>query len=320
MEKRNTLKKIVVAAVVVGTAMHVANEYIMKIATSKDLMKKDDGNFYSFKYGDVFYKVSGEGKPVLLIHDLNECSSGIEWFYLEKKLAKTNKVYTIDLLGCGRSDKPKLVYNNFLYVQLITDFIKNVIGEPADIIATGKSVAPAVMSAKLSEEWIDRMLFINPADLSELNEMPDSMSKIRKAVLTCPILGTFIYHMMHRKDDIFNLFINDYFSNPNSDFEEISEYYFESAHKNRSGSKYLYASIQGNCLSMNINHGLKVLDKDIIIISGDDYYESDYVPEEYAELNENIECISIMETSYLPQLEAPAKVMDIIEEYWNKID
>lgn len=320
MGKRNTLKKIVVAAVVVGTAMHVANEYIMKIATSKDLMKKDDGNFYSFKYGDVFYKVSGEGKPVLLIHDLNECSSGIEWFYLEKKLAKTNKVYTIDLLGCGRSDKPKLVYNNFLYVQLITDFIKNVIGEPADIIATGKSVAPAVMSAKLSEEWIDRMLFINPADLSELNEMPDSMSKIRKAVLTCPILGTFIYHMMHRKDDIFNLFINDYFSNPNSDFEEISEYYFESAHKNRSGSKYLYASIQGNCLSMNINHGLKVLDKDIIIISGDDYYESDYVPEEYAELNENIECISIMETSYLPQLEAPAKVMDIIEEYWNKID
>ena len=320
MEKRNTLKKIVVAAVVVGTAMHVANEYIMKIATSKDLMKKDDGNFYSFKYGDVFYKVSGEGKPVLLIHDLNECSSGIEWFYLEKKLAKTNKVYTIDLLGCGRSDKPKLVYNNFLYVQLITDFIKNVIGEPADIIATGKSVAPAVMSAKLSEEWIDRMLFINPADLSELNEIPDSMSKIRKAVLTCPILGTFIYHMMHRKDDIFNLFINDYFSNPNSDFEEISEYYFESAHKNRSGSKYLYASIQGNCLSMNINHGLKVLDKDIIIISGDDYYESDYVPDEYAELNENIECISIMETSYLPQLEAPAKVMDIIEEYWNKID
>ena len=320
MGKRNTLKKIVVAAVVVGTAMHVANEYIMKIATSKYLMKKDDGNFYSFKYGDVFYKVSGEGKPVLLIHDLNECSSGIEWFYLEKKLAKTNKVYTIDLLGCGRSDKPKLVYNNFLYVQLITDFIKNVIGEPADIIATGKSVAPAVMSAKLSEEWIDRMLFINPADLSELNEMPDSMSKIRKAVLTCPILGTFIYHMMHRKDDIFNLFINDYFSNPNSDFEEISEYYFESAHKNRSGSKYLYASIQGNCLSMNINHGLKVLDKDIIIISGDDYYESDYVPEEYAELNENIECISIMETSYLPQLEAPAKVMDIIEEYWNKID
>ena len=98
MSKHNTLKKIMITAAVVGTAMYVANEYIMKLATSKELLKKDDGKFYSFKYGNVYYKVSGEGKPVLLIHDINECSSGVEWTYLEKELSKTNKVYTIDLL------------------------------------------------------------------------------------------------------------------------------------------------------------------------------------------------------------------------------
>lgn len=317
MSKHNTLKKIVVTAVVLGTAMHVANEYIMKIATSKDLMKKDDGQYYSFKYGNIFYKVSGEGKPVILIHDLNECSSGMEWYYLEKKLSKTNKVYTIDLLGCGRSDKPKLSYNSFLYVQLITDFIKDVIGESADIIATGKSAAPVIMSAKLREESIDHIMLINPADLVELSDVPDTFSKIKKVILSCPVVGTFIYHMLHTKDCIFNSFINDYFSDSNADFSEISDYYHESAHRDRSGSQYLYASLQGGCLNMNINHGVKVLDKDIIIVSGDDYYESEYVPDDYAKLNNNIECISIMETSYLPQLEAPAKVMDIIEEYWK---
>lgn len=317
MSKHNTLKKIVVTAVVLGTAMHVANEYIMKIATSKDLMKKDDGQYYSFKYGNIFYKVSGEGKPVILIHDLNECSSGMEWYYLEKKLSKTNKVYTIDLLGCGRSDKPKLSYNSFLYVQLITDFIKDVIGESADIIATGKSAAPVIMSAKLREESIDHIMLINPADLVELSDVPDTFSKIKKVILSCPVVGTFIYHMLHTKDCIFNSFINDYFSDSNADFSEISDYYHESAHRDKSGSQYLYASLQGGCLNMNINHGVKVLDKDIIIVSGDDYYESEYVPDDYAKLNDNIECISIMETSYLPQLEAPAKVMDIIEEYWK---
>ena len=40
MAKHNTLKKIVVATVMIGTAMHVANEFIMKIATSKNLLKK----------------------------------------------------------------------------------------------------------------------------------------------------------------------------------------------------------------------------------------------------------------------------------------
>lgn len=316
-KKHNTLKKMFVATVFLGSAMHVANEYIIKKATAKDLLKKDSGKFYSFKYGDIFYKESGKGKPVLLIHDLNECSSNIEWFYLEKKLAKTNKVYTIDLLGCGRSDKPKLTYNGFLYVQMINDFIKDVIGEQTSIIATGKSAAPVIMTAKLCKELIDHILLINPTDLAEQNEVPDAFSKIKKSILICPVLGTFIYHMLHRKDDIFNLFINDYFSDPNGDFKEISEYYYESAHKNRSGSKYLYASLQGNCLNMNMNHGLKVLDEDILIVSGDDYYESEYVPEDYAKLNKNIECIAITGTSYLPQLEAPTRLMNIIKEYWK---
>jgi pimeloyl-ACP methyl ester carboxylesterase len=317
MSKHHTLRNVIITAAVVGTAMHVANEFIMKYATSKDLLKKDEGKFYSFKYGNVYYKVSGEGKPVLLIHDINECSSGMEWYYLEKKLSKTNKVYTIDLLGCGRSDKAKLTYNSFLYVQLITEFIRDVIGETTDIIATGKSVAPVIMSAKLKEESIDRIILINPSDLLELRSVPDTFCKIKQYIVNCPVLGTFVYHMFHTKDCVFNKFINEYFSDPNADFSEISDYYFESAHEDKSGSKYLYASLLGETLNMNIDHGVKVLDKDIIIISGDDYYESEYVPEEYAELNDNIECISIMETSYLPQLENPTKVMDIIEEYWK---
>lgn len=317
MAKHNTLKKILVATVLVGGAMYAANEYIIKKSTEKNLLKKDDGKYYSFKYGNIFYKVSGEGKPVFLIHDINECSSGMEWIYLEKKLSKTNTVYTIDLLGCGRSDKPKLSYNSFLYVQLINDFIKEVIGEPTNIIATGKSVAPVVMATKLQEELVERIILINPTDLSELNNVPSTFDKVKKYILNCPLIGTFVYHMLHTKDRIFNDFVNEYFSDSYADFSEVIDYYHESAHRNRSGSKYLYSSLQYGSLNLNINHGLKVLDKDIIILSGDDYYESEYVPEEYAQLNDNIECISITDTSFLPQLEEPTKVINIIEEYWK---
>lgn len=317
MSKHNTLKKVAAAAVVLGTAMYVANEYITKKATEKNLFKREDGNSYSFKYGNVFYKISGEGKPVLLIHDINECSSGMEWCYLENKLSKTHKVYTIDLLGCGRSDKPKLTYNSFLYVQLISDFIKDVIGEPTDIIATGKSTAAVVMAAKLKEESIDRMIFINPADLDDLASIPDQFNKAKKALFTCPVLGTFIYHVMHRKNRIIDFFMRDYFYGFDEDYAELIEYYHEACHKDQSGSKYLYASLQGGSLNLNIKHGVKVLDKDIIIISGSEHLESDYVPEEYAILNDNIECITIMDTAYLPQLEAPGKLMEIISAYWK---
>ena len=79
--------------------------------------------------------------------------------------------------------------------------------------------------------------------------------------------------MLHTSDSIFNTFINDYYSDSNADFSEVCDYYYESAHKDKSGSKYLYSSLQYGSLNLNINHGLKVLDKDIIIISGEDYYE-----------------------------------------------
>lgn len=55
----------------------------------------------------LLYK-TGTGKPILLIHDTDSGASGEEWAKVAKKLAKNNTVYTIDLLGCGRSDKPSI--------------------------------------------------------------------------------------------------------------------------------------------------------------------------------------------------------------------
>lgn len=317
MSKRHTLKKVFLTTAAFGTAMHFANKKITEKANAKNLLKQEEGSFYAFQYGNIFYKKSGNGSPVLLVHDLNECSSGIEWFYLEKKLAKTNTVYTIDLLGCGRSEKPKMVYNDVLYVQLIADFIKEVIKEKTDLIATGHSVAPVLMAAKLNTKWIGHITLINPTDLVELKELPNRVSKLEKAFITCPVLGTFLYNITHTKDHILDRFLNDYYSNPDGNFKEISEYYYESCHKHRSGSKYLYASITGNYLNIDICHTLKTIDHEILILSGEDFYESDYVPSEYAKLNDQIDCISILQTSYLPQLEDPSKVMEILTEYWK---
>ena len=317
MSKHSTFKKIVATAVVTGAAMYLANKYIIDKATEKDLLNDNDGNFFDSKYGEVYYKVSGEGTPILLIHDLNETSSGVEFSRLEKLLSEKYKVFTIDLLGCGRSEKPKLTYNTFLYVQIITDFIKEVIGEPTNIIVTGKSTAPVVMAAKLEDKWINKIIMINPVDLVTLDNTPDKLTKLKNGVILSPILGTFVYHLAHTKDKISEQFMTDYFSNPEKDFEELADHYYEAAHRDESANKYLYASIIGNHLNMNINHGLKSLDKEILIISGEDYYESDYVPEDYAILNENVEAVTIMDTSYLPHLEAPEKVMDLIEQYWD---
>lgn len=87
----------------------------------------------------TFIIPKGTGSPILLIHDTLPGASGYEWSKIEDELAIDHTVYTVDLLGCGRSDKSSITYTNFVYVQMISDFIKKIIGQKTDVIASGFS-------------------------------------------------------------------------------------------------------------------------------------------------------------------------------------
>lgn len=138
-------------------------------------------------------------KTSLLIHNLTPCSSGYEWNQFQKELLKEHTVYTIDLLGCGRSDKPNLTYTNFLYVQLICDFIKNVIKDKTDIIISGNAGSIALMSALNDDSIIKQIILINPQNLKELYKIPTKRTKTAKFILDMPIIGTMIYNIIHSK-------------------------------------------------------------------------------------------------------------------------
>jgi 3-oxoadipate enol-lactonase len=53
---------------------------------------------------NLYYEVSGEGQPVVLIHGLG--SSTRDWESQVSELSKSHQVITLDLRGHGRSDKP----------------------------------------------------------------------------------------------------------------------------------------------------------------------------------------------------------------------
>ena len=93
----------------------------------------ENGHIYRWKQGKIYYHRRGTGSPVLLIHGLDASDSGRDLDTLSKALSTKHTVYTIDLLGFGLSDKPWITYTNYLYVLLIQDFIKDVIGDITDV-------------------------------------------------------------------------------------------------------------------------------------------------------------------------------------------
>ena len=157
-------KKLVTLSVLTtmsGAAIYFLNKTLDTAAVRKNLLASAEKESFSWQFGDIFYTKKGTGTPMLLLHDLHCASSGREWQYIEDALAQDHTVYTLDLLGCGRSDKPAITYTNFLYVQLIVTFIKQVIGCPTDVIAPGLSGSFVVTACNTAPKCFGRIMMIN---------------------------------------------------------------------------------------------------------------------------------------------------------------
>lgn len=306
--------KVIVAltGVTLGT-LHIINRVVTSTSTSKEILPQPNSSTFKWRFGEIHYTKKGSGKPILLIHDLTSGSSSYEFSKIENELAKTNEVYTIDLLGYGLSDKPNITYTNFLFVELITEFIKKVIGKRADIIASGDSSAIAIMACHNNPDIINNMIFINPQDVAKLSKIPGKRKKMLKFLLETPIIGTFIYNIFHTKKAITTKFLEEYFYNSGKIEDTDIDAYVEASHYKDYSSKFTTASYLSNYTNININHALSEIDYSMYIISGMEKENAEEITETYVKFNSSIEYCYIDDTKQLPHLEAPEKVLESIQ-------
>ncbi len=295
--------------------IYLINRIVFASATLKDLLKSSADNYYNWRFGKVYYKKKGSGSPILLIHDLTVYSSAYEWKNLIDKLSKDHTVYVLDLLGCGRSEKPRITYTNYLYVQLISDFIKNVIHEKTDIVASGYSSSFTILACHNESSLFGKIFLVNPPELSTLNKIPGKRSKLYKFLLELPVFGTLVYNMITCQSNVQLLFTEEYLYNPFDVSAEMIDTYYEAAHKGFSNSKFLLSSIIGCYTNNSINHALREIDQSIILISGQGEEKGKAIQEAYVTINPSIETCSIERTKHLPHLEAGNRFAELLSIY-----
>lgn len=297
----------------IGTAvgtMHIINRVFTYIATADNRLDINSFEYYDWRFGRIAYKKKGVGSPVLLVHNFDVCSSMNEWKNIESELAKTNTVYSLDLLGCGCSDRPILTYTNFLYVQLINDFIKNIIGKKTDVIVSGNSASFVLMACANDETIINRIIMVNPQNLASLAKVPTKRSTLVKYLLYTPIIGTFIYNMKVNKRTIYQKFYSDCYYDVNRINEKDILTCFESSHKDKTRSRYLYACQQSRYTNANILFCLGRLNNSIFVISGNGNPENALVAEQYQNYLPSIEIVGINNTKELPHVEKADEFLD----------
>lgn len=305
MNLKKRISTIIAAIGGITIAMHIINRLITLFSTLDNKLNKEDGEIYNWRFGNVYYTKQGSGSPILLIHSLNNTSSGYEWNQVVEELAETNTVYCIDLLGCGRSEKPMITYTNFLYVQLISDFIKDEIGDTTDIITSTNSGSIATMAALYNPDTIGKIIISNPTDLGALSIAPTKRTQLFRILIKSPILGTFIYNILSNKRFIENKFVNKIYNDPSQLDELDIATFHEAAHIGGLTSKYLYASQKGRYVNTNIIPALQSINNSIFVIVSTSSPNYTTIAEQYKKHNPSLEIIGIDNTGLLPHLETP---------------
>ena len=309
--KKNIRHLFLLTAFAAGT-IHFINRFVDLTAEMKNILKVENGNYFDWKNGKIYYTKRGTGSPILLIHELNPISSSYEWCRFAKKLEKHHTVYTLDLLGCGRSDKPYLTYTNYLYVQLLTDFVMEIIGGKTDVIATGNSISSVILANNMHDNLFTKIIAINPPMPDSFSKMPTSHSTWRKTLLETPVLGTFLYNLKTHEKSIGLTFRQDFFAKPQLISSKKLDAYYEAAHMDHSHGKYLMASIEGKYIDNSIFHALKRIQIPLYIIESRASSHAVSIATTYAKQNSSIETAYISNTKLLPQLEAPDRLFEIV--------
>lgn len=159
-----------------------------------------EARFFDWKFGRIFYKTAGSrlsGAPLVFIHGVGAGSSSFMWRKNFDVLARDFRVYACDLLGFGLSDKPATAaYSADLYVDLITDFIREVSGYPANIVASSLGAAYAIRVADEHPQLVKSMVLNAPTGADKLQTRPGMAGAAFYGLLQSPVLGTSFYNVM----------------------------------------------------------------------------------------------------------------------------
>jgi pimeloyl-ACP methyl ester carboxylesterase len=160
-----------------------------ELALELDAVVGGERRNYRWRLGEISYRVAGAGEPLVLLHGINAAASSYEMRRNLAGLEADFRVYAPDLLGFGLSDRPRLPYSATLYEDLLADFLREIVGEPAHVVASSLSGAHAVAVAHQRPELVKTLALVCPTGIERLSGSPSLGQRAAEALLGLPVLG-----------------------------------------------------------------------------------------------------------------------------------
>jgi pimeloyl-ACP methyl ester carboxylesterase len=261
---------------------------------------------YAWTHGDVFYAVKGRGEPVVLVHGVYAGASSFEFRRIFDRLAASHRVYAFDLLGFGLSERPPVLYTPDLYIRLIQDFVRQVVGgmdHPVCVVASSLGAAFTIRAADERPDLFDRLALIEPTGIEDLALPPDAPARrFFCRLLRTPLVGEGIYNAIASRPGI-RYFLRKAYSDRKEISDDLIDYYYSMAHQR--GARFAPASFISGRLNTPVRAAFARLDMPVLLLWGT---HASFTPLEQArrfrEANARA-VLRLFETGALPQDERP---------------
>ncbi len=154
----------------------------------------------------VQWLAQGSGQPIVLLHGFG-ASIGHWRKNIPVLAAAGYRVYAIDLLGFGGSQKPPIDYNMELWQDLVLDFWAEFIQEPALWVGNSIGALLALMLSAAAPERTRGTVLLNCA--GGLNHRPEELNPVLRLVMgtfaqvvNTPGIGRFMFNQIRQKHRI----------------------------------------------------------------------------------------------------------------------
>ena len=318
MQVRNLLA---VGAGLVGAAsIRLLNRSVTLDAGELEAQLPAPPSMWDWEHGQIAIYERGRraSPPVLLLHGHNAAASAMEMREPFSRLARTHHVFAPDLLGYGLSDRPNISYTPDLYIQLITDMLRDVVGQPAIVLASSLSAAYAIEVAAHNPDIVQRLVLVCPTGVRSKVERSLG-GGVMQAILRSPILGKSVFNALSSRSNIRQHLVKQIYHDKSLVTSTLVEDYYRTAHI--PGARYAPAAFVGGGLYHDASGAWERSQFPALIIWG---REAKLTPPSNAApflaTNPRAELQEVPSAGLLPHDEQPEQFTNLVLEWLGRIE
>jgi pimeloyl-ACP methyl ester carboxylesterase len=299
-----------------------SRKYIRHDMPLDEALEAERKDFTSQRAGKISYYVdkNSKGTPLVLLHSINAAPSAYEMKPIFEHFRGERPVYAVDLPGFGFSERSDRLYSPLLYQNAICDFLKDVVGKPADVVALSLSCEFAGLAAVHNPELFRSLVMISPTGfnqprLDQLAEGAQQRGDKHKlyAGLAVPLWNRPIYDLIASRPSI-QYFLNKSFEGLVPD--SLVDYAYQTAHQPGAQFAPTYF-LSGKLFTPAVRELVyKALENPVLVIYDRDTYTNFEMLPTLLRERDNWQAVRISPTKGLPHWEAPQRVSKAMADFW----